>query len=309
MTRKKGSPLRDVTASVKARLLQQARARGEDFNALLVRYVLERLLYRLSVSRHAAEFVLKGALLFVVWSDRPHRATRDLDLLGSGTADPSRLAAVFRELCQAPGDDGVTFDAATVVAAPIRADAVYDGIRLTFVASLGAAKVPVQVDVGFGDAIVPEPQSTLLPALLDFPAPRLRAYARESTIAEKLHAIVERGLGNTRMKDYYDLWFLSSRYEFEGPRLVAAAGATFARRQTVLPEAQPAGLTPQFATDEVKVAQWRAFLRRSRLTSDPPPFEVLLDGLRTFLLPVLRAARTQEAFTLTWRAAGPWQES
>jgi predicted nucleotidyltransferase component of viral defense system len=307
VTRARGSKPRDVAASVKARLLAHARAHAEDFNALLIRYVLERLLYRLSMSRHASEFVLKGALLFVIWSARPHRATKDLDLLGSGTPDTQRLAAVFRELCQAPGDDGVTFEAGRVRAAPIREDAVYDGIRLTFVARLGNARVPVQVDVGFGDTTVPEPQMTELPTILSFPAPKLRVYARESAIAEKLHAMVERGFGNTRMKDYYDLWFLSSAYAFDGAILAAAVRATFERRQTAIPSSEPMGLSDEFATDEVKLGQWKAFLRRARLTNDPPPFEHLVAGLRLFLLPVLAAAASTEGFTRSWTVNGSWQ--
>lgn len=233
MKRKKGTPPTNVAHSAKVRLLQRAREDGEDFNALLVRYVLERLLYRLGASQHADEFVLKGALLFVVWSARPHRATKDLDLLGSGSAEPARLAGIFREVCQiATVDDGVAFLAETIVAEPIREDAVYDGIRLRFTAQLGTAEIPVQVDVGFGDATTPAPQPVVLPVLLvDFPPPRLRAYARESTIAEKLHAMVELGLANSRMKDYYDLWFLSTEFPFDGTVLANAVRATFNRRQ------------------------------------------------------------------------------
>jgi hypothetical protein len=207
VTRKKGTQPSNVAHSVKVRLLQRAREDGEDFNSLLIRYVLERLLHRLGASYHAAEFVLKGALLFVAWSARPHRATKDLDLLGSGAPEPARLATIFRDICQVSTvDDGVTFLAETIVAEPIRENAIYDGIRLRFTALVGTAEIPVQVDVGFGDATTPEPQPMVLPVLLDFPAPKLRAYARESTIAEKLHALVELGLGNSRMKDFYDLW-------------------------------------------------------------------------------------------------------
>jgi hypothetical protein len=236
MTRKKGTPPKNVAASVKARLLHRAQRDGEELNSLLVRYVLERLLYRLASSAHADELILKGALLFIVWSERPHRATKDIDLLGSGTPDPRRLEGIFREVCQVPVvDDGLAFLAETVIAEPIREEAVYDGIRLRFVAQLGTAKVPIQVDVGFGDATTPEPTTLELPVLLDHPAPRLRAYARESTIAEKLHALVELGLANSRMKDYYDLWYLSKFYGFDGKLLATAVRSTFERRRTELP--------------------------------------------------------------------------
>lgn len=245
MTRRKGTPPSNVAHSVKVRLLQRARRDGEDFNSLLVRYVLERLLYRLGVSAHANEFVLKGALLFVVWSNRPHRATKDLDLLGSGPPEPDRLVRIFRDISivEAP-DDGVLFLGETIVVEPIREEAVYDGIRLRFIARLGSAEIPVQVDVGFGDSTVPEPQQTVLPALLDYPAPKLRAYARESTIAEKCHAMVDLGLANTRMKDFYDVWFLATEYAFEGPVLRDAVRATFARRQTVVPTDEPSHCRP-----------------------------------------------------------------
>jgi hypothetical protein len=184
---------------------------------------------------------------------------------------------------------------------------VYDGIRLRFSAQLGTAKIPVQVDVGFGDATTPEPQSTVLPVLLDFPPPRLKAYARESTIAEKLHAMVELGLGNSRMKDYYDLWFLSTDCAFVGNVLANAVRATFDRRETALPHEEPVGLSDHFATDAVKVAQWAAFLRRAKLRKEAPPLDLLVVFLRSFLMPVMDAAAAPSAFDSVWRPGGPWQ--
>jgi hypothetical protein len=306
--RKKGHPLTNVAASVKARLLQRAREDGEDFNSLLVRYVLERLLFRLGTSQHAGKFVLKGALLFVAWSARPHRATKDVDLLGSGPPDPARLAGIFHEICEVTTvDDGVTFLAATIVAEPIREDAVYDGIRLRFQAQLGTAEIPVQVDVGFGDATTPEPRPMELPALLDFPAPRVRAYAMESTIAEKVHAMVELGLGNSRMKDFYDLWFLSTEYSFDGKLLANAMRATFERRQTAIPHMEPIGLSDEFSTDAVKLTQWAAFLRRARLRKEAPPLDQLVVALRAFLTPMIRAAADPPASEIVWAPGGPWE--
>jgi hypothetical protein len=293
---------------VKVRLLQRAREDGEDFNSLLIRYVLERLLYRLGASHHADEFVLKGALLFVAWSARAHRATRDLDLLGRGSPEPARLADIFREICHVSTiDDGVAFLAETIVAEPIRADAVYDGVRLRFTARLGTAEIPVQVDVGFGDATTPEPQPMVLPALLDFPPPRLLAYARETTIAEKLHALVELGVGNSRMKDFYDLWLLSTEYSFDGALLANAVRATFERRETAIPRAQPVGLSDDFAADAVKVTQWTAFLRRARLRKEAPPLDQLVNALRAFLMPVLHPALQPAAFGMMWPPGGPWR--
>ena len=308
MTRKKGTPPSNVAHSVKARLLQMARREGEDFNSLLVRYVLERLLYRLGVSTHANEFVLKGALLFVVWSNQPHRATKDLDLLGSGSPDPARLTRVFRDISGvAVPDDGVTFDAESIVAEPIREEAVYDGIRLRFIARLGTAEIPVQVDVGFGDSTVPEPLQTEIPALLDFPAPRLRAYARESSIAEKCHAMVELGLANSRMKDFYDLWFLATEYPFDGKVLAEAIRATFMRRRTAIPGAEPIGLSNEFAADPAKLNQWMGFLRRARIRKAAPPLDEIIGVLRTFLMPALWALTVPTVFDSEWNPGGPWR--
>ena len=195
MTRKKGQPLKNVPSSVKAQLLSLARTQGEDFNSLLTRYVLERFLHRLATSSHASSFLLKGATLFTVWSQKPHRATRDIDLLGYGNPDVETLAGIFRDICLIDvEDDGLRFDSGTVQAAPIREDALYDGVRVTFLAFLGSARVPVQVDVGFGDATEPPPVPVELPTLLAHPAPKVLAYRREVAIAEKLHALVDLGL-------------------------------------------------------------------------------------------------------------------
>jgi predicted nucleotidyltransferase component of viral defense system len=310
MTPPKGDLPKNVAASVKARLLHRARSDGEDFNALVVRYVLERLLYRLVASPHGKGFVLKGALLFVVWSGKPHRATKDVDLLGSGTPDPRRLERVFREVCVAEvPDDGLAFLKDTITAAPIREDAIYDGVRLRLVAMLGGGRVPVQVDVGFGDATTPAPMVTELPALLEYPPPRILAYARESAIAEKVHAMVHLGLANSRMKDYYDLWFLSRFYAFEGPVLARALRDTFARRGTAVSGEEPVGLSAAFAQDEAKVTQWKAFVRRSRLAEEVPSFEVVVAEVRRFVMPAFSVASETGAFGGQWPAAGPWTPS
>lgn len=201
-------PIKVVAASVRQRLLNLARERADDFNLLLTRYVHERLLYRLAHSPEVDRFVVKGATLFTLWSDLPHRSTRDLDLLGFGTPELARLESVFRSLSAiaVERDDGVVFDANTVRAHAIREQALYDGIRVEMMAHVGSARVRTQVDVGFGDAIVPAPALAIFPVLLDLPAPALRAYARETVVAEKLHAMADLGMANSRLKDYFDLW-------------------------------------------------------------------------------------------------------
>lgn len=282
----------DIGASIRARLLAKAKAEGQDFNLVLTRYALERLLYRLGASGYAERFLLKGALLFDLWFDIPHRPTRDADLLGFGPAEIPVLEALFRELCVAVGEpeDGIRFQAETVRAEEIRKEANYGGIRVTLVGLLAGARCPVQVDVGFGDAVTPAPEPVEYPTILpELPAPRLRAYPRETVVAEKLEALVTLGIANSRMKDYFDLWVLASHADFDGDTLARAVRATFERRATQIPEGVPFGLTDAFAEDPQKQTQWRAFLARNAL--DPVPLAEVLDLLRGFLMPALNAAR------------------
>jgi len=284
---------KDRAASVRARLLSRARRDREDFQRLLVRFAIDRLLYRLSRSRHAGDFVLKGATLFVVWTGQPHRATKDLDLLGRGTPDVDRLVTVFQEVAavECP-EDGILFDVARIEGAPIREEAVYDGIRLQLPAVLAGARVKVQVDVGLGDVLVPPPSEVEVPPLLDLPAARLRAYAKETVVAEKLEALVVLGLTTSRMKDLFDLDHLRRAFDFDA-LLVEAVRATFARRGTPLPESVPIGLTDAFARDDVKRVQWRAFLRKAGVNRDLD-LSAVVAALRAWLWPVLAAARRPE---------------
>jgi hypothetical protein len=201
--------LKDVAASVRQRLLNLSRERGEDFQLTLIYYALERLLYRLSRSAARERFVLKGAMLFSVWSGAPHRATRDLDLLGKGPNDVGVLVKDFQEICWTPvEDDGLKFLAESVTGEEIRDGKEYEGVRLSFEARLGVARIPIQVDIGFGDVVLPKPVSLEYPTLLDFPAPRLLAYPRETVIAERFQSMVELGIANSRTKDFFDLWSL-----------------------------------------------------------------------------------------------------
>jgi hypothetical protein len=307
MKRPKGEPPRNMAASVKARLMSVARERKEDFNFLLNRYVLERLLYRLTQSPHAGTFLLKGAMLFTVWSQRPHRATKDIDLLGYGSPDVGRLEAIFREVCAvAVQDDGLVFVAATVKAEPIREEAVYDGIRVTFEAKLGSAKVPVQVDVGFGDATTPPPELVEIPPLLDLPPAVLQGYRRELVVAEKFHAMVDLGIANSRMKDFFDIWFLSRQFSFDGPTLAAAITATFEHRKTPLVTNLPLALTETFSQDAGKISQWTAFIKRARIDSSAQSLHDVVEVLVTFLGPVIAASTSGRPHPDHWPPGGPW---
>lgn len=279
--------------SIRQRLLNKARADGEEFQRLLTRYALERLLYRLGRSDYQERFVLKGALLFFAWTSRPHRTTKDLDLLGFGEPSVEALAAVFGDLCRVPAEeDGLDFDAGTVAAREIREESEYGGIRVTLTASLAGARIPLQVDVGFGDAVTPPAKRVDYPALLDLPAPRVRAYPPETVVAEKLEALVRLGMDNSRMKDFYDLWVLSREFVMDQAVLAAAVRVTFVRRQTPLPQEVPVALTATFASDPAKQAQWAAFVRRSLSPTEPAPVLAdLIPLLDLFLMPLLVQAR------------------
>ncbi|MDR1461590.1 MAG: nucleotidyl transferase AbiEii/AbiGii toxin family protein [Azoarcus sp.] len=283
---------RNLAASVRARLLNKARAEKLDFNLLLTRYALERMLYRLSVSGQRSQFLLKGALLFDLWFDVPHRPTHDADLLGFGSAEIPRLESLFREICQIEnGDDGIVFQPDTVKAAEIRKDANYGGIRVTLIGMLDSARCPVQIDIGFGDAVTPGPEDARYPVILgDMPPPCLRVYPRYTVVAEKLEAMVTLGMLNSRLKDYFDLWILARHSDFDGAILCQAIWATLERRGAVMPDDVPVGLSDEFAQDEQKNKQWQAFQRKNKL--EPIPLAAVIDDLRGFLLPVLSAIAT-----------------
>jgi predicted nucleotidyltransferase component of viral defense system len=280
--------LRNVGASVRQRLLNLAKTRGQPLELLLTRYALERLLHRLSLSPHRERFVLKGALLLTTWFDEPHRATRDLDLLGFGDPSEDALLSVFRDVMTITADDGVSFDTAKLKIQPIREDLEYGGSRLSTIAALSGARISIVIDVGFGDAIEPGAEDIDLPVLLDMPSPHLRAYPLETVIAEKLHAMVALGMANSRMKDYYDVWMLTRTFALDPGRLQRAIDATFARRSTPLLSSVPEGLSDAFAANAGKQAQWQAFARN--LAAPGPALGDLVADLRTSLSALFKPA-------------------
>ncbi|MFB9985062.1 nucleotidyl transferase AbiEii/AbiGii toxin family protein [Mesorhizobium kowhaii] len=294
---------RNIAASVRARLLDRARAERSDFQILLTRYALERLLYRLSVSPHRDRFILKGAMLFVTWVADPFRPTRDLDLLGHGDSDAVSIAETFRVICAQPvADDGVTFEIAALTAAPIREDVEYGGVRVRTTATIAGARIPIQVDIGFGDAVTPEAVEIDYPALLDAPAPHLRAYPVETVVAEKFEAMVTLGIANSRLKDFYDLWLIAQTFEFRRSTLIEAVRRTFERRETALPAGIPIGLSDEFTA--AWSAQWQAFLRRDRMAAAPEPFAAVIVDLRLFLLPLVDVENDEQS----WLPGGPWSK-
>ena len=300
--------MKNPAASVHARLAQRRTKTGEDYNVLLVRFTLERLLYRLSISNHREQFVLKGAMLFALWEPEMHRATRDLDLLGFGQSTPERLADIFRELCNLEVEaDGVVFDSRSVGCEDIRAQDEYAGIRVKLRATVGKAVVPLQVDVGFGDALPVAPEEITFPVMLGMAAPKLRAYSRETVVAEKLEAIVKLGMLNSRFKDYFDLHYLAQKFPFDGALLVKSIAGTFARRGTAFPEGLPAGLTPMFGTDPAKIRGWQAFWRKTGPKAAAPTLEAVIQLLIEFLEPPLDAAAKGKPLTATWKSKR-WQK-
>ena len=302
----KGKPS-NVPASVRQRLLNLAQESNQDFGLLLTKYSLERLLYRLSVSPHREGFILKGALLFDLWTAHPHRPTRDLDLLGRGDSSLEKYRRLFSEICeQTVEDDGLNFMSNTVRAERIKDDEDYEGVRVLLQARLGVARISLQIDIGFGDVITPGPIEVEYPTMLDFPAPKLRAYPRETVVAEKFEAMVKLGMANSRMKDFYDLWELSRRFDFDGSILMSAIQATFQRRATTFPPGTPLSLSPEFYDAPSKRTQWTAFLRKSGLMSAETLGEVVAH-LRTFLLPITLAIQSDKPFNLRWIAGGSWQ--
>lgn len=299
--------VKNMAASVRDRLLMLAHERGEDFQFILNRFGVERLLYRLSRSAYRDRFVLKGAMLFVVWSEAPHRPTVDLDLLGRGDNKAGAVQESLRAICLTKvEDDGIEFDAASVRAEEIQTDGEYNGVRLTLVGHLAKAKISLQVDVGFGDAIVPAPETIDYPTLLGLPRPRLRAYPKEAVIAEKYQSLVQLGYENSRMKDFYDLWMLARDHQFDGAVIGRAIQATFRRRKTPLPAEPPLALTTDFYGDPTKQALWAAFIRRGRLEEKPPDLKDVADFLVSFLMPPTLALVKSGRFAGSWPPGGPW---
>lgn len=299
---------KSIQASVKQRLLNLARQTNQEFNLLLIRYGIERFLYRLAQSDQRDAFVLKGAILFQLFAAAPHRPTKDVDLLGRGAPDIPRMQKIMQRICgHEVADDGIEFDANSVVVARIKEADEYSGLRVNINGRLGTAHLRLQIDIGFGDAITPRPTLKSLPCLLDLPVPRMRVYAWETVVAEKFQALVELGMTNSRMKDFFDLAYLAVEFEFDGARLAKAIESTFKRRQTELPAARPAGLSTEFTEDPATVAKWQAFLRRSRLDASKSTLTENANAIWLYLEPVVEALKNNGPFKKYWQPGTGWQ--
>jgi len=301
----KGAP-KNVAASIQARLLKRGRVLNVEHQLTLARFGGERLLYRLSKSEFADRFILKGAALLLLWMGDAIRPTKDVDLLGFGDTSAEALKRIFLALCEVETpEDGLTFVADTVRVEAIREGQKYGGMRVTLMAKLGNVRIPLQVDVGSGDAVVPPPDTIDYPGLLDLPRARLRVYRPETSIAEKTEAMVRLALANSRMKDFFDIRGLAMTRAFDGDTLRLALAATFERRQTSLPSDMPLALTNEFADDPQKRRQWEAFVGRIR-GADRTELPDVIDALRAFLWPVLQAAANGLRWPRQWESGGPW---
>jgi hypothetical protein len=300
--------IRNIAASHRAKLLTLARSRGDDFQFLLGRWIIERFLYRLAGSKHKNDFVLKGAMLFLAWDGELYRPTKDLDLLGFGSADLPEVTGRIREICSASSDDGIVFNVDGIEGERIKEDAEYEGVRVLVPASLDGARVMMQIDVGFGDQVDPPPKELSFPTLLPLDAPVIRAYPPEAVIAEKFHAMVVLGIANSRMKDFFDIWTFASTQRFEISRLANSIRGTFERRRTALPEATPFALTDEFLLDGLKQTQWTAFSRRLGIRA-VPTLDAIGPLLIRFVMPAVERARQPGTDALIWTPPGPWQRA
>ena len=284
MTREKG---KSTAASIRARLLALAQSKGEDYQRVLGRYAIERFLYRLGQSPYRDKFALKGATLFTLWTGQTHRPTKDLDLLGRGSSAIAEVEQTIQEICEIHEEDGIVYDRQSVEGARIKEDDEYNGVRIKLRAELAGAQIPMRIDIGFGDAIYPEPELASFPVLLHMEAPLVRAYPREASIAEKFHAMVVLDIRNSRMKDFYDIWFMANTWTFDMASLSKAILVSFERRGSIIPTEVPFALTEAFLNDAKKKQQWGAFLSRLNPEARTPSLEEVGTVLRDFLLPCI----------------------
>ena len=298
----------NIAASVRQKLINLSKEKGEDPNLIFIRYAIERFLYRLSRSNRSGQFVLKGAMLWAIWVNKPHRPTKDLDLLGLGDVSADDLREMVAEIGKvAVEPDGMVFDSERVQVSEIREDLEYPGWRVKLESRLGNARINVQIDIGYGDSVIPTPIEIDYPTLLDMPAPHIKAYPIETVVAEKFETIVSKGILNSRMKDFYDLRIMSQEFQFDGNNLSEAIKATFIHRSTNIPNDQPVAFSEEFYMNPDKQVQWRAFLRTSKLASVKLELNEVVNDIQRFLMPLLKTAAKGRPFTKKWPSGGPWK--
>jgi hypothetical protein len=299
---------KDIASSIRQRLVNYSKENNDEFQLTLTRYGLQRLVFRITSSPYSHSFVLKGAMLFTLWTDEKYRSTRDLDLLGFGGAGIPEMEQIFKEICDiSDPEDGLIFLKESVKGEAIRKEEEYQGVRITFQARLGNAKIPIQVDIGFGDAITPAATEIDFPNILGLSTARIRSYPKETVVAEKFQAMTNLGMANSRLKDFYDIWFLAKSFPFAGTDLSKAIENTFRHRQTKLPTSVPVALTKDFFADQQKKAQWVAFLGKTKASARPDSLADVATLLTTFLMPPTVAIAKNQVFDSTWSDGGPWK--
>jgi len=294
---------RNIAASVRQKLKNQAAQDKRPFAELLQYYAMERFLYRLTQSEHAGRFILKGALMLRAWQSPVIRPTMDIDMLGKTSNDVDSICAQITDIVSIDIDDGLVFDSDTIRGEVIKEDADYEGVRVRFIGTLDNARVTMQIDVGFGDIVHPDPVETELPTILDSPAPKLLCYSRESAIAEKFEAMVKLGELNSRMKDFYDIWLLSRQFAFDGTELAEAIRLTFENRETEVPDVITA-FTDEFIN--IKQDQWAAFHKRLGQEHVPADLAEVVAGTEAFLQPIASALLEGKRFSQKWSISDFW---
>jgi predicted nucleotidyltransferase component of viral defense system len=299
---------KNTAASIRARLLSLAQSKGEDYQRMLGRYAIERFLYRLGRSPYRDKFALKGATLFTLWTGHTHRPTKDLDLLGRGLSSTiGEVETTVRAICEIQDEDGIVFNSGSVEGTRIKEDDEYDGVRIKLLADLAGARIPMQIDIGFGDAVYPEPELASFPVLLPMEAPLIRAYPREASIAEKFQAMVLLDIRNSRMKDFYDIWFIANTWTFDMATLRTAILASFEKRGSTTPTEVPFSLTDDFLNDPRKTQQWGAFVNRLDPGEQAPSLKEVGAVLRAFLLPCISSGSPTKPDTLSWTPNQGWK--
>lgn len=285
----------NVPASVRARLKNMAEKTGHPFMEILKRYAMERFLYRLSCSKYADKFVLKGALMFVVWKVADRRTTLDIDFLARFDNKIQSVEQFVREICGVNAvNDGLVFDASTVAGEKIKPDADYEGVRIKFTSFLEKARIPIQIDFGFGDEVYPEPEKIEYPVFLDFPAPQLKGYPVETVVAEKFEAMIKLGALNSRMKDFYDVWLLMRKFDFNHGRLAKAMKTTFDHRKTAFPEGKKFFAVEIYDGKSDRQALWKAFLNKNKIKIAPEKLSDAAEKIEKFLLKPVEIIRKKK---------------
>lgn len=298
----------NVAASIRQKLLNLSHSQGRPFDEVLQFYAMERFLYRISLSEHNDKLILKGALMLIAWQAPSSRPTADLDFLGRHANDPEAIVAMVKKICsEVVEDDGLTFSTESIAAELITEDADYQGVRVRFMGTLENARIPMQLDIGFGDILLPGPLTMDYPTLLNLPKPVIYGYTRESSIAEKLEAMVKLGIANSRMKDFYDIWYLSRWFDFDSTELARAITATFNKRGTKLSQ-PPMIFSAEFTENSQKQLQWSAFVKKSGLAGAPATMGQVIQELKRFLLPIIDAVVSGESVRESWSPKDGWQK-